>query len=154
MKYKTLCLACATVLAACSAPTLPPLSSGIDLQYIDAGMRAQDNFYRHVNGKWLDTFEIPADKSDYRSSTKVFDETQEQLHSLIDEAAKSPPGADADRQKIGDLYNSYMDEATLEARGANPLVQDFAAVNALKDKKDIAALMGELAKWTSQPDFL
>ncbi|MDR3386684.1 MAG: M13-type metalloendopeptidase [Rudaea sp.] len=167
MKRTALTLACTTLLAACSpsqappqqaaapvaapAPTPPALSSGIDLQYVDAGMRAQDDFYRHVNGKWLDTFEIPADKPGYGSFTKVFDATQEQLRSLIDQAAKAAPGADADQQKIGDLYNSYMDEARLEELGAKPLMQDFAAIDALKDKQDIAALMGDLTKWTSQP---
>jgi putative endopeptidase len=169
MKRTALALACATLLAACSGPPTPPqqaaapatppapaptpplLSSGIDLQFIDAGMRAQDDFYRHVNGKWLDSFEIPADKPSYDSFTKIYDETQEQLHSLIDQAAKAAPGADADQQKIGDLYNSYMDEAKLEELGAKPLMQDFAAIEALKDKKDIAALMGDLGKWTTLP---
>src|SRR5450432_66515 len=169
MKRTALAVACATLLAACSgpqepaqqgaapvakpaaapAPTPPPPSSGIDLKYVDAGVRAQDDFYRHLNGKWLDTFEIPAEKPDYGSFTKVYDETQDQLHQIVDQAAKAAPGTDADQQKIGDLYNSYMDEARLETLGATPLTQDFAAIDALKDKQDIAALMGDLAKWTS-----
>jgi predicted metalloendopeptidase len=30
---------------------------------MDKNIRPQDDFYRHVNGKWLDEFVIPADKS-------------------------------------------------------------------------------------------
>jgi len=31
----------------------PPAISGIDLQFVDAAVRAQDDFYAHVDGKWL-----------------------------------------------------------------------------------------------------
>jgi putative endopeptidase len=169
MKRTALVLACATLLAACSAPqetaqapaakpapvapaaapAPPALTSGIELQNVDASVRVQDDFYRHVNGKWLDTFEIPADKPGYGSFTRVFDETQIQLRGLIDQAAKSTGGG-GNQQKIGDLYNSYMDESKLDQLGANPLAQDFGAINAMKDKTDIAALLGDLSKWTSQ----
>ena len=173
MKRTALAVACATLLAACSqapeapkqaaapvappaaaapvaAPAPPALSSGIELQYVDASVRAQDDFYRHLNGKWLDTFEIPADKPAYDGFTKVYDETQEQLHELVDEAAKSSAAAGTNQQKVGDMYNSYMDEARLEELGTKPLAQDLATIDGLKDKKDIAALMGDLGKWTSQ----
>jgi putative endopeptidase len=167
LKRTALCLTCAILITACSAPEPPPPvqvaapkpaappappapTSGIDLQYVDASVRAQDDFYRHVNGKWLDTFEIPADKAGYSSFSKVYDETQDQLHGLIEQAAKASNNTDADVQKIGDLYNSFMDEAKLEQLGDQPLAQDFAAIDALKDKKDLATLMGNLGKWTSQ----
>ncbi len=165
MKRTALAVACVTLLAACSqapeapkqtaAPAAPPaaappLSSGIDLQYVDSSVRAQDDFYRHLNGKWLDTFEIPADKSGYSSFTKIYDETQVQLHDLVDEASKAGSSAGANQQKVGDMYTSYMDEAKLEELGAKPLAPDFATIDALKDKKDIAALIGDLSKWTTQ----
>ncbi len=171
MKRTALALTCVTLLAACSAPqapqqaaapvatpapaapAVPPppaLVSGVDLHYIDTNVRAQDDFYRHLNGKWLDSFEIPADKPGYGAFTQIFDETQEQLRNVVDAAAKAAPGSDPVQTKIGDLYNSYMDEATLETLGAKPLAQDFANIDAIKDKKEIAALMGNLGKWTSQ----
>ena len=159
MKRTALAVACATLLAACSqapeapkqtaAPIAPPaaaapvaapaapLLSGIDLQYVDDSVRAQDDFYRHLNGKWLDTFEIPADKPGYSSFTKIYDETQEQLRELVDQASKAGAAAGTNQQKVGDMYNSYMDEAGLEELGAKPLAQDFATIDALKDKKDI-----------------
>jgi putative endopeptidase len=170
MKRTALALACAVLLAACSAPQAPQqaaapvatpapvapvappppaLVSGVDLHYIDTNVRAQDDFYRHLNGKWLDTFEIPADKSSYGAFTKIFDDTQDQLRNVVDAAAKAAPGSDPVQAKIGDLYNSYMDEATLETLGAKPLAQDFASIDAIKDKKEIAALMGNLGKWLS-----
>ena len=169
MKRTVLSLVCLSLLAACSSPQEPaktaaaptpapapvapppaPLASGIDVAAGDPTVKAQDDFYRHVNGKWLQTFEIPADKPGYGSFTKVFDVTQEHLHGIIDKIAQSPTAGDATEQKIGDLYNSYMAEAKLEELGAKPLDADFAAIDALKDKKDIAKLIADLGKWTSQ----
>ena len=35
------------------------LSSGIDFDRVDTTVRPQDDFYRHVNGKWRKEFERP-----------------------------------------------------------------------------------------------
>jgi putative endopeptidase len=87
--------------------------SGIDLQYVDHAVRPQDDVYRHLNGKWLDSFQIPPDKGSYGSFTYLDDLTQEQLRGIIDGLA-GKAGADAEAHKIGDLYASFMDETRLE----------------------------------------
>src|SRR5579863_3669125 len=148
-------LSCASLVAACSNQSAPNASqqaaapaaaasakSGIDLQYIDASVRAQDNFYRHVNGKWLDTVEIPADKSRYGTGAIVFDSIQDKLHGLVDDAvAGKLSGTNADTKKIGDLYASFMDEAALDALDIKPLAAQFALIDGLKDAKGIPALI-------------
>ena len=57
---------------ASSAPT-DSLGLGIDLQNLDASVRPQDDFYRYVNGGWVDRTTIPADRSRWGS----FDELRE-----------------------------------------------------------------------------
>ena len=54
------------LLIAYRASAEPPLSSGIDLQYVDHNVRPQDDFYRYVNGKWLADTTIPSDKGRLR----------------------------------------------------------------------------------------
>ena len=164
MKLNVLSLACAAaVLAACSqspaptqaaapapapatAPAAPPApKSGVDLQYVDASVRAQDDFYRHVNGKWLDTAQIPADKSAYGTGSIVFDLIQDRLHGLVDDAAAGKlTGSNADTRKIGDFYASFMDEAALETLDVKPLAERFARIDAAKDAKEIPALIAQL----------
>jgi len=164
MNRTALALACASLLAACSqsapppqaaaappapaaAPTPPPPApkSGIDLAGVDANARAQDDFYRHVNGKWLDTTEIPADKARYGTGAIVFDSIQEKLHGLVDDAAAGKiSGTNADTNKIGNLYASFLDEAALEALDAKPLEARFAAIAAIKDAKGVAAQLAEM----------
>ena len=140
-------LAGCTVLAEpASAETtagLPVLSvSGIDLQYVDPSVQPQDDLYRAVNGKWLDTFELPADKARYGAFDKLRDDTEDQLRRIVENVAGSTDAAPgSETQKIRDLYNSFMDEATLEGRGLTPLAASFARIDAVTDKTDLATLI-------------
>ena len=120
------------------------LVSGIDTQYIDGSVRAQDDFYRHVNGKWLDTIQIPPDKGSYGSFVKLQDDSMDQLHRII-EALVKPGGADSpDEHKIAALYSSFMDETALQGLGTRPLQAEFARIEALKSKRQIPALIAHL----------
>jgi putative endopeptidase len=122
----------------------PPASSvsGIDLQYVDPSARPQDDLYRAVNGKWLDTFELPADKARYGAFDKLRDDTEEQVRRIVENvtgSADAAPGSET--QKIRDLYNSFMDEERLEERGLTPLAASFARIDAVADKADLAKLI-------------
>src|SRR5580692_4989279 len=73
----------ATDMLATDTPA-PALISGIDIQYIDDSVRAQDDFYQHVNGKWLASTVIPPDKGRYGSFDKLTDDAQDQLRSIVE----------------------------------------------------------------------
>ncbi|WP_426323668.1 M13 family metallopeptidase [Pseudoduganella sp. R-43] len=123
-----------------SAPT-----SGIDTQYIDKNVRAQDDFFEHLNGGWLKTTEIPADKSSWGSFAKLRDDTLFQLRDLI-QGLQGQKGLKGDDAKIAALYASYMDEAKLEKLGAKPLAGELSRIRGLKDKKGIPALIAHFNK--------
>ncbi len=137
-------------LAACSRTPEPeaaaapePLSSGVLAANIDATVRPQDDFYRHVNGQWLATTEIPADRSNYGSFTILADAAETNLRAILEEAAASPdrePGSDT--QRIGDFYASFMDEAGIETRGLEPLAGEFSTIDALATPEDISRYIG------------
>jgi putative endopeptidase len=143
--------ACACFVAGCSkapelprqaaAPAVPSLISGIDVQYVDDSVRPQDDFFKHINGKWLATTEIPADKPSYGSFDQLFDDSEAQLRSIVDGLQNSSASKDADQHRIADLYASFMDEPALEGLGLRPLDAELKTINALKDKKEIAGLI-------------
>jgi putative endopeptidase len=152
MKKIRFAVVCACIVASCGespeaptpvamTPAAPVLVSGIDMQYVDDSIRPQDDFYKHVNGRFLMTVEIPADKGSYGTWDKLKDETQEQVHGIIDGLQKSVDTADPDQQKIADLYASFMDEAALEGTGLKPIETELARVDGLKDKKEIPSLI-------------
>ncbi len=146
---KMLCMvACAAVITGCSKtapppppPTPPAPIAGIEMQYIDHSVRPQDDFYRYVNGKWLDLTEIPPDKGRYGAFDKLQDDSQDQLRGIIEGLQASTAPKDPEQQKIADLYASFMDEAALQQLGLKPLDAELARIDALKDKADIPALI-------------
>jgi putative endopeptidase len=132
---------------AAQAASQAALQSGVDLQYVDHSVRPQDDVYRYLNGKWLDSFQLPADKATYGSFTVIDDATQEQLRGIVDglaQAAGGPAAADPDVRKLTDLYASFMDEARLETLGLKPLQTEFAAIDALANRNEIPALIAHL----------
>jgi putative endopeptidase len=122
------------------AAAATPLS-GVDMQYVDRSVRPQDDLYRYLNGKWLDTFQLPADKGSYESFTYLYDATLEQLRAIVDGLGAT---SDVEDRKIADLYASFMDEAALEAQGLKPVQGEFAAIDALSDKNGIPAVIAHL----------
>ncbi|CDG85747.1 peptidase M13 family protein [Janthinobacterium agaricidamnosum NBRC 102515 = DSM 9628] len=127
-----------------AAPAAAPVS-GIEVQYIDNSMRAQDDFFTHLNGQWLKTTDIPADKSSWGSFAKLRDDTQPQLRGIIEAAQKNQAvKAGSEVKKIGDLYTSYMDEKKLDALGIKPLAGELGRIRAVRDKKAIPTLISHL----------
>src|SRR3954470_19069736 len=101
------------------------MNSGIDTEQLTPEIRPQDDLFRHVNGAWLDSAEIPEDRSVYGTFHRLRDEAEAQLRVIVESAAtlavsgESP--ADSESRKVGDLYTSFLDEKTIEELGATPI---------------------------------
>jgi predicted metalloendopeptidase len=136
-----------------AAPPARPaaLVSGIDTEYVDAAVRPQDDLYRHLNGKWLDSFALPPDKGAYGSFTYINDATQEQLRAIVEGLDGASP--DPETRKLADLYASFMDEARLETLGVQPLEEDFAVIDAMTGKGDVARLIARFNRYSAGAPF-
>ncbi|MDE2429590.1 MAG: M13 family peptidase, partial [Burkholderiales bacterium] len=113
----------ATVYAAEPAKTAAApavLLSGIDTKYNDASVKAQDDFYRHVNGTWLKTAKIPSDRSSAGAFMDLREAVIPRLHAIIEGLSKSKNQPGSDAQKIADLYSTFMDTAKIDALGLKP----------------------------------
>lgn len=118
--------------------------SGIDLTAVDSSVKAQNDLFRHVNGHWLNTTDIPADKSRYGVFNVLYDDTQENLKLLIQEAASTKSDMGSNTQKLGDMYNSYMDIERANVLGITPLQTQIDSIAAIKTPQQLAKKMGEL----------
>lgn len=119
------------------------LVSGIDTQYFDTSVKAQDNFYLHVNGKWLETTEIPGEYSNYGTFTKLAKDAQVSLRTIIERSAKLAK-PNADEQKLGDFYSSYMDTETINALGLKPIEPYLSQIESVTDTAQLSAVMAKL----------
>ena len=106
-------------------------------------IRPQDDLFGHVNGRWLDEAEIPADKSSWGAFIALADSAEQQVRDIITELAARPAdGLDEDERKIGDLYSSFMDTETIESRGLEPVQDLLDRAHALNDLGELAAFLG------------
>jgi putative endopeptidase len=114
---------------------------------MDPSIRPQDDLFGHVNGRWLVEEEIPADRSSWGPFVQLADAAEEHVRQIIESLAQADPASlDDDARKIGDLYSSFMDTATIEARGTRPVKPLVDAVGGLRDVRDLAAFLGELER--------
>ena len=127
------------------------LSSGIDFDRVDSTIRPQDDFYRHVNGKWLKEFDLPEDKSRYGTFTVLREKAREDVKKIIEDAAKKNAPKGSDNQKIGDLYHSYMDTARLEQLGITNLQKEMSKISKIKDMSDLSEYMAYADIITTAP---
>ncbi len=117
-------------------------SWGIDTAGMDTSVRPGDDFFRYVSGTWADTTEIPSDKSSYGAFLILRDLSEARVRQLV-ESYRIDDAAHADRAKVATLYAGFMDQAAIEAAGAQPLAPKLAAIRAAGDHDALARLMGE-----------
>jgi len=118
----------------------------LNLQWQDTGVRAQDDFYRHWLGRWLDTFEIPADKAEFASFTDLHDTAQEQLKAIIEDLSAQQPDPGTNAGRIALLFNAFMATEEIERVGLEPIADLFAQVDAVSSTADLPALFGRLER--------
>ena len=121
-------------------------TSGIDLSQVDSAARPQDDLFGYVNGRWLAEYEIPPDRASDGAFRALFDRAEEQVRELIEGAAGGNPAPDTDRQRIGDLYASFMAEDTVSRVGVTPLREELTAVDGAADAAALAAVLGRLQR--------
>src|SRR5207245_11134256 len=83
------------------------------------------------------------------------------VRNIREKTAPDAPGRSAVEQKIGDYYQSCMDESAIESAGTRPLQDEFKAIDALQSKQDLAEKVthlhregvGALFSFSSDQDF-
>jgi putative endopeptidase len=119
-------------------------NSGIALSNIDPTVRPQDDLYRHVNGTWLKSTTIPDDRALEGTFTALRDGSELAVRGIVEEAAAKGAEASGIERKVGDLYNSFMDEAGVEAKGMEPIRERLEAIFATTSPAELIALAGRL----------
>ena len=149
-KRLLLALAASTVTAAAyaAAPPASPAAAvnngrpelgtfGFDEAGMDRSVAPGDNFYGFASGNWAKSTPIPPDKSSYGMFTRLDDISRSRTREILEEAKNDP------KSKIGNAYASYLDTATIEAKGLAPFEPWLNRVRSLSSKEGYAALVAE-----------
>src|SRR4249920_2995776 len=117
----------------------PPRVPGIDVGVMDLSVRPQDDFFRYVNGQWVDNTPIPPDRSSYGTFAMLSERTQLAVREIVEGEARTPAAPGSNSQKVGDLYKSFMDEARIDSLGVAPLKAELDQINAITSGRDLPA---------------
>ena len=128
-------------LAAVLSPVAIFSSLAADLPVVDSGVRPGDAFYQYVNGAWLNATEIPPDRSSVSDATVLTELNQQRTLQIIQETTRAR-NASTGARKVADFYTAFMDEATIEQRGLQPLEPLLERIAAIHDRKGLARVLG------------
>ena len=106
MKKRLACLPViiAAVLSACNTTAEQKQQQKFIITgYMDSSIQPGDNFYKFVNGKWLDTVQIPSTEIGTGSFLDLRVKTRTNLKTLIEEVSKASNTAGSNEQKVGNI---------------------------------------------------
>jgi putative endopeptidase len=120
------------------------LASGILLNELDAGIRPQDDLFRHVNGKWIARTQIPDDKARWGSFMILAEKSEAAVRDIIDGAQDAQEGTEA--RKFGDLFASFMNTELIEKLGVEPVTSRLALAGNVDSVDSLLQTIGRLEK--------
>ncbi|HEY2530942.1 MAG TPA: M13 family metallopeptidase [Xanthobacteraceae bacterium] len=116
---------------------------GPDLAGMDMKVAPGDDFYAYANGAWISATEIPADRSSYGNAAILTELNTQRVNELIKAAAAQHARSGSEAQKIGDFYDSFMDEAAIESKGLKVIAPDLKRIDDIFSRGELAAALGE-----------
>ena len=124
---------------------------GINLDLMDNTVKPGDDFYKYVNGKWLDTNEIPDEYSSWGSAYELLKKTNDDALAILKSAMSENkdfekievlPGSD--QEKAVHLFQTIMDTISRNEQGLEPLKPYLAKIEAIKDINDLQTFLIEM----------
>jgi len=117
---------------------------GINLSYMDKKVKPADDFFRYVNGTWVDQTEIPGDKTRWGSFDELREHTNNDALAILKDAAAKKLKPTTDQGKAASLYRTIMDTIARNKAGISPLKPYLKKIDAVKDVKSLQALLAEM----------
>ncbi len=127
---------------------------GINLAYMDTTTSPKKDFFRYVNGAWLDSTEIPDDRTRWGSFDELRQRTDEDALALLNKASESDSlDGNTDPGKAVFLYKSIMDTVSRNEQGVEPVKPYLAKIDAIQSKEDLQNFLVEMSEYGSAGFF-
>jgi predicted metalloendopeptidase len=92
-----------------------------DIDAMDKTVDPCQNFYEYACGTWRKNNPIPPDQARWGRFNELAEYNRQFLHNILEKVSANDPKRTPVQQKIGDMYQSCMDEAAVNKLGSAPL---------------------------------
>ncbi|MCT8582947.1 M13 family metallopeptidase, partial [Glaesserella parasuis] len=100
---------------------------------VDNSVSPQQDFYRYVNGKWVDTTQIPSDRTSWGTLAELNELNEKRSVELLQAVISNPNFANDEKaQRLKALYQSYTDLTAREKLGLSPIQADLSRIERIK----------------------
>ncbi|MBW1657998.1 M13 family metallopeptidase [Flavobacterium quisquiliarum] len=124
-----------------------PKEPGINVSFMDTKVSPSQDFFKYVNGTWLDKTEIPSDRTTWGSFNELIKRTDKDVMTVLKDAAKNPKyKSNTDQGKAVNLFNTYLDTIGRDKRGIEPLKPYLKKIDAIKNVADVQKYLIEMEK--------
>ncbi len=118
------------------------VSHGIILENMDSSVNPKDDFYNYVNGNWMNTTEIPEDRTIWGGFSVLRKSTDMDVLEILAEAKKSGNYAsNSDQAKALFLFDSKLDIDTRNVAGITPLQPALDAIASIENLEDLQTIL-------------
>ena len=126
-----------------TAPVEPKAPISFNLKAIDTTVDPCVDFYQYACGNWRKNNPIPADQAIWGTFSELNERDRYLLYLDLKRAADNPKTPL--QRKYGDFYAACMDSDLADQLGEKPVEPVLAKIDALSNKKDLAALVATLS---------
>lgn len=127
----------------CTTKETKPI--GINLEYMDLSVDPAQDFFRFVNGKWLDSTEIPANEGRWGSFNELRKKNNKIVLTVLKKAASNDKYAKGtDQRKVAEFYDVGMDSLLAEARGIEPIKPWYTKIDAITSLNELQSVLEEM----------
>jgi putative endopeptidase len=124
-----------------------PKEPGINVSYMNTNISPSQDFFKYVNGTWLEKTEIPSDRTTWGSFNELIKKTDKDVMAVLQEASKNPKyKSNTDQGKAVNLYNTYLDSIGRNKKGIEPLKPYLKKIDAIKNIADVQKYLVEMEK--------
>jgi endothelin-converting enzyme/putative endopeptidase len=122
-----------------------PKEPGINVSFMKKEISPREDFFRYVNGTWLDKTEIPSDRNSWGSFNELRQKTDADALAILKEASKDPKyKSNTDQGKAIALFNTIMDTVGRNKKGIAPLKPYLKKIDAIKNVTDLQNFLIEM----------
>ena len=109
----------------------------IDLDYMDATTRPQDDFFQFANGTWTKNNPVPASESRWGSFNELDQANKAKLTKILQIAKDSDASKGSTNQILGDYYASFMNMQVRNQKGVEVIFSKMKNSNHFFKDKEI-----------------